>query len=198
LGDPARGDGGSAALPLAPLQRLDAGSPAGAVPSRGSSNGSAPSSDLPLHTPAASIPSAADIAVRAGLAERGPDGALFSTAAPAASYVVQRQAEGGAEVDAPVQRIVMGGHRAAAAGPAHAAVLGGGAAGPAAGDGDAGGEAGGDDGGGDGGGGGNDAAADAKDLSAEAKKLYPFIRSALEADIRRQIEGKSRASRFRP
>jgi hypothetical protein len=41
-------------------------------------------------------------------------------------------------------------------------------------------------------------AADAKSKAEEARQLYPYIRSALEADLRRQLEGKSRASRFRP
>jgi hypothetical protein len=37
-----------------------------------------------------------------------------------------------------------------------------------------------------------------QDLAEEARKLYPYIRSALESDLRRQLESKSRASRFRP
>ena len=37
-----------------------------------------------------------------------------------------------------------------------------------------------------------------KSKAEEARELYPYIRSALEADLRRQLEGKSRASRFRP
>ncbi|HUP86637.1 MAG TPA: hypothetical protein VM143_13295 [Acidimicrobiales bacterium] len=186
----ASGPSTSAAMPLGSVQRLD-----------GANNGSAaspsshspvparpPASDLPLHTPAASIPSAADVAVRAGLAVRGADGSLFSTSAPAPS--VQRTAEGAltlqrslattaAEVATGVGTATgdaagAGVGTAASTGPASAA----------------------DDGAGDSG--AKDATAEKKQRAAEAKKLYPYIRSALEADIRRQIEGKSRSSRFRP
>jgi hypothetical protein len=183
------GGAGAAAMPLAPIQRLDAGTSASASSANGGSAGRPATSDLPLHTPAASIPTAADVAIRAGLAERGPDGTLLYTAAPATtSFVVQRHAEdddpGSDYGDLSVQTLPeIGAHRARATSSAAPAGAAGGA--PSG-------------GGGGGGEGAKDAAADAKDLSAEAKKLYPYIRSALEADIRRQIEGKSRASRFRP
>jgi hypothetical protein len=165
---------------------------------------SAPSTpDLPLHTPAASIPSAADVAVRAGLAERGPDGSLFTTSPPASSGVaVQRSADDG---DFSIQRVPGVGSAAASAASGVGSAAASAAAGPgtaagraAQGVGTAAGAAGAAAGGDAGAGAGKDAAAEKKQLAAEAKKLYPFIRSALEADIRRQIEGKSRASRFRP
>lgn len=169
-----------------PIPRLDDGSsPAPVDPS---SNGQG-AADLPLHTPAASVPSAADVAVRAGLAERGPDGSLFTTAPPATtSFTVQREADDPGLAVQTERTSVIGAHRGAAAptrafssGPAKATAT----------DDD-------DDDGGEAKGKGKDAGADAKNLAAEARKLYPYIRSALEADMRRQLEGKSRADRFRP
>lgn len=196
---------GAAALPLAGVQRLANGAASTATTSVSGSaasagNGAPATSDLPLHTPAASVPTAADVAIRAGLAERGPDGGLlYTSAAAASSFSVQRQADdasgwndggdrGNGTGDLSVQREAPDGMqgtpppiaasnpysngrpaaRPAAAAPEQQAPSG------------------------------QDANADNKSLAAEAKKLYPFIRSALEADIRRQIEGKSRASRFRP
>ena len=186
-------DGGSRAgsLPLAPVQRLDGGGSAPSAAAATASPAGPTTADLPLHTPAASIPTAADIAVRAGLAERGPDGSLFTSAAPAAtSFSVQREAE--SDVSVQTERsVTIGSHRArpaSTAAPATASLSAGPAARPSDDD---------DDNSG-GGGGGNDAGSDAKNLAAEAKKLYPYIRSALENDIRRQLEGKSRANRFRP
>jgi hypothetical protein len=183
----------SAPLPLsAPVQRLapaaTSGTPAAAT---AAANGRPPTPDLPLHTPATAIPSATDIAVRAGLAERGPGGEVFSTVPPAA---VQRLAEPEATTSVtnngdgtvsvqtlPPSAGVASATRGAVASPSLAASTGPSPIGEGA-----------------GGGEGNDAVSDTKKLAADAKKLYPFIRSALEADIRRQLEGKSRASRFRP
>lgn len=198
-------------LPLAGVQRLDATTsstmasataPSTAATSNGASAvDAAPArAELPLHTPAASIPTATDVAVRAGLAERGPDGSVFTT------VPLQRSADGqlGNGIGGvPVQRALGG--LMGAIGEAREHVEGGaasvasaaGAVSSAASSvrGIVAGVAG---GGGAGGGDQSDPAADQKSLAAQAKKLYPFIRSALEADMRRQIEGKSRASRYRP
>ena len=167
--------------PLAPVQRLAPATPTTTPSTNGhatpSTNGHA-APDLPLHTPAASVPTAADVAVRAGLAERGPDGSLLYTTPPTTSIHVQRETM--LDVAAAAGAPALGGAGAELPDAAVSEAV------PAAG-----GRAAGKDG-------DRDPAATAKKLAEDARKLYPFIRSALEADIRRQLEGKSRASRFRP
>jgi hypothetical protein len=183
---------------LAAVQRLEgASTPAGpsASPSSGG-NGSATGataaapSSLPLHTPAASIPSAADVVVKAGLAERGPTGELFYTSPPAgssASFDVQRledDSSPSSDGEAPVQREFASARRPSTArseGPAVGAHRAAASPSPVS-------EA----------NHSTDPVSEAKNRAEEAKKLYPYIRSALEADLRRQLEGKSRAGRFRP
>jgi hypothetical protein len=169
---------------LSPIQRLGASGPSTA--SAGSTT-AARGESLPLHTAAASIPSAAAIAVRAGLAERGPGGSLVPTTSFASHTSAGDSAgdSGGTDSSDPIsiQResspaVRAANPRPAAAAPAGVPAATGGAAAPA-------------------GAASGSPAANAQDLVEEAKKLYPFIRSALEADLRRQLEGKSR-SRFRP
>jgi hypothetical protein len=194
---------------LAAVQRLEAGSTSttsataaapslatSAVASAPSPNGSsdgpsaASAEALPLHTAAAAIPSASDIAVKAGLAERGPNGDLLYTSPPGggeSSFSVQRLedgSDGGSE--AAVQRAWTTATPSATARNANQPTIGSHRAVTTSGVEES------------GSGKGHDPAADAKSKAEEARQLYPYIRSALEADLRRQLEGKSRASRFRP
>ena len=185
----------SSGLPLAaPVQRL-AGPSGPAAPSSSATalhpEGRPSTPELPLHTPATAIPSATDVAVRAGLAERGPSGQLFYTSPPAT--FVQRQAESSSapttnHADSGSGGGIISLQREPMAAASASALRSSSAASPSV---ERASGGGGEDG-------EKDAVADAKKLAADAKKLYPFIRSALEADIRRQLEGKSRASRFRP
>jgi hypothetical protein len=148
-------------------------------------------SSLPLHTPAAAIPSAADVAVKAGLAERAPTGELLYTTPPGGgetSFAVQRLEDGtspssgnDADGDAPVQRAWETATPSPSARNANAPTIGSGRSSSNGASQS-----------------GHDTGAETKDRAEEARKLYPYIRSALEADLRRQLEGKSRASRFRP
>lgn len=131
---------------------------------------------LPLHTPAAAIPSAAEIAISAGLAERGPNGTLHYTHPPAGAPTVQRefviQREGGGGVSEttapsmttpPVTPEIPGGDQIVSVSPVPGA----------------------DD---------KTLQERATALAEQARKLYPHIRNQLESDIRHQLEARNRAS----
>ncbi len=120
---------------------------------------------MPLHTPAASMPSAADIVVSAGLAERGPDGTLLYPQPPPSAASVQRSVEVHAPAEsAPVAEIAISRELDSSA-PADAP---------------------------------SQTLQDrSADLAEQARKLYPHIRSQLESDIRKQLEARNRANRFR-
>jgi hypothetical protein len=129
---------------------------------------------MPLHTAASaavSVPSAEDIVVSAGLAQRASDGSLLNSAAPSPEGVtIQRQPEEGVS-SFTVQRDTApaGTSASASAAPAPPAD-----AGPP------------------------DAKEDSIRHTREAKEMYQYIRAQLEADLRRQLEGRSWSGRFRP
>lgn len=151
------------------LQRAAAGTTAGASVSSGRS-GTSGANAMPLHTPASAIPTAADVAVSAGLAERGPDGTLrYANVPVGADPSVQREIT--------VQRSEHGSD-AAASGAAPLSVQPALAEpGPAETP-------------------GTQSNQDrAGDLADQARKLYPHIRTQLESDIRRQLEARNRANR---
>lgn len=116
------------------------------------------------------MPSAADIAVTAGLAERGAGGSLRYTHLPAgadpppgAEMSIQRAVgDTGPATDMPAPATTGGGNEITSAGPAP------GAAEPTL-------------------------QEKAQALAEQARKLYPHIRNQLESDIRRQLEARSRA-----
>jgi hypothetical protein len=141
-----------------------------------SASSAAPSSStsaLPLHTAAASIPSAAAVAVRAGLAERQSDGSLLYTSPPGVSdgnagsgFAVQRSVDelpGGEVVERELAPSAGSGGSSAASAPPSAAPT----------------------------------ETDPKDLDKMARKLYRRLRSEMQADLRRQLESRSRAGRYR-
>jgi hypothetical protein len=125
-----------------------------------------PATTLPLHTPAAAIPSAADVAVKAGFAERGPNGDLFYTSPPGGSGpAVQR-----AVVEEPAPAPSGGTDSLRMAPVADGATTASGSGAQQA----------------------------PQSLAKQAKDLYPYIRKAMERDLRRDLEAKNRAGRFRP
>jgi len=157
-------------------------SPSGAPLASGRSS----TPDMPLHTPAASMPSATDILVGAGLAERGPNGAVFYTSLPGASAgadagetpaTVQRSVDTSSSAnDLPIQRAIdVGDHPGPAGSHPSSPVNSHGEVEHSPGLLDA-----------------------AEQLADQARKLYPHIRTQLESDIRRQLEARSRAGRYRP
>lgn len=121
---------------------------------------------MPLHTPAAAIPSATDVAVSAGLAERGPDGSIRYPHVPVGAepsvqreIVVQRsEGTSGEAMEVRAQQSL--GEPAPAASPPAASIQ-----------------------------------EQTEGLADQARKLYPHIRSQLESDIRRQLEARNRANR---
>ena len=186
---PAANEGGAAPSVLRRLPAMAAGAGAGAPPAAlgrvANATGAAPigsvaaassssrgAEPLPLHTPAAAVPTAADVAVRAGLAERQPDGSLFYSSPPA----------GSAAPEAPVQRVLATG--AAEATPPAGDTTDVTPAPPAAGA----------DAKGAGGAGGGQSP---EDLDLLARRLYKRLRSEMQADIARQLEAKNRAGRYR-
>jgi hypothetical protein len=143
------------------------------VASSSSAQPSSSTAALPLHTAAASIPSAAAVAVRAGLAERQSDGSPLYTSPPGVSgenagtgFAVQRSVDelpGGEAVQRELAPSAASASSSATAAPPSAAPT----------------------------------ETDPKDLDKMARKLYRRLRSEMQADLRRQLESRSRAGRYR-
>jgi hypothetical protein len=137
---------------------------------------------MPLHTAAAHVPSAAQIAVSAGLAERGPNGTLLYANPPVSA----------ASITESVQRefVIQRAEEADASSSGNGSGAGGGVVVSRATE-----EApsvspeGAPD--------GEETLQDeAQKLADQARRLYPHIRSQLESDIRRQLEARNRAGRY--
>jgi hypothetical protein len=180
--------------PLPPPHTAPQPSPPLAVSRMAAGNAATPNAplpmarpEMPLHTPAASIPSAAEIVVSAGLAERGPNGTLLYANPPATAesngeavqreFSIQRVED---EATAPAND-----HQTSAAGTngifvSRLAPDGESSAAPIEGQ------------------GGDTLLDDVHKLADQARKLYPHIRTQLESDIRRQLEARNRAGRYRP
>lgn len=155
---------------LAPLQRTaSTAATAATAPATGGapSAGGASVSSLPLHTPAAAVPSAADVAVKAGFAERGPNGDLFYTSPPGGAAPSVQRALMTDPTPAPSRTDSLAIAPAEDPDPATTANAAGPQRGP-------------------------------ESLAKQAKALYPYIRKAMERDLRRDLEAKNRAGRFRP
>lgn len=132
------------------------------------SGGSAGRTSMPLHTAAAAVPSTTDLLVRAGLGEKAPDGSFLRSTPPA-----------GVESSFTVQTMPEGAATSSPATVQRAVQIDELDVSPVSRP-----ETGSPDGGGS--------------QAADIRKLYQQLRAELEADLRRQLEAKSRYNRYRP